>query len=1085
MFCIVLTLVGSYNPIGYETVGEFLHTWNNNPLCNGEFPCAEANIWFNSSSGYMQFFNGETLYEARDRSSWLTNSFGLATYAGSDFVYLSKDHLGDYEMELDSDFSTYWKQDLWKCVDFGPVKKFCVGWRRGQKTDDIYMKNNFHWLVNESTPFTYNRPLWYVHEFKNISIENDGDDLIIYCYDDFWSGDDYVERCDSFEFGVDSFEKDNVTMMRIIDSTTKEGHWLVTNETKARLRYEGGDSVMLLFPINNGVPMVGWTGHDSIKTYWIDAVSEEINGDFINEQSGYIMARTTLGTTYSAVNNTGQKVGRTKVTGTEWWRGYTGWNINDTIPKNADITSIAVHFEVSSIAGSVTSWKSKLYSCGDNCVADNHGLEAGPGANKGDWDDGNYTGYEVIWNDFCGGGNQPCSGDHVLWAGEEYDNTSLHDLNKSIQNNYWYMTSMRDSSDYLIAEQWTAIFDIGVRNRLIVNFTVPDGGLNVNQTNPVNNSVITTTQPTINLNLTGIAGGDYTIDLCYFNLNGSVTVNGSNVNNGTVGLGSLAEAGTGAYWWEINCTDVFNFEAFSGRSYFNISKETSIYAVDFHEVSDFAVSNADYEEKIQLYFNTSEELNLTLFTTMNLVKVSGGGTNVLSTRIKVDNNEVLEEALRSMSTVNDIGSTGTKPFVFNVSAGQHNLTMDWKRSGEGIVDVENLDIILVEFKSVLGNPIRQQITEANFGWEGTDEEQIFNWTVQKSVLSGSYYYTKQTINESSVQSTTATFYIKDIDSVDEESPRWLRWLQNQNDVGSLAGLWAEEEDYFGDNHSIVAQQTRAGASVSVNSSIIDFDFRDSETAKINAFHVTNETANGTTTITLPAGTHIIANVTKTIVNATGYFLSAGVSIESSVGGQTPTIFINSSEGGLAHCYTEKERYLSRTNDIGNVFMNVICHELTVGQDYTFNLGVIVPSGKNLVIYDDAFNGFEVTEFPTVVSLIEILPGVVGEWAMAIIFCIGGSGFLFLFISCKFDKEHHYIFKVFLIFIGIFLFLITSNSAATITNLENISSTTDMAQTTYGVNIWIFYVLLAAFVVGAIMYSLRKLRKVDDDKIEAI
>ncbi|GAH15624.1 unnamed protein product, partial [marine sediment metagenome] len=99
----------------------------------------------------------------------------------------------------------------------------------------------------------------------------------------------------------------------------------------------------------------------------------------------------------------------------------------------------------------------------------------------------------------------------------------------------------------------------------------------------------------------------------------------------------------------------------------------------------------------------------------------------------------------------------------------------------------------------------------------------------------------------------------------------------------------------------------------------------------------------------------------TIKNATGYFLSGALSIQSATAAQTPTFFINSSTI-TTDCYSKKERTLKSNDEIGSVYLNTICQGLTVGATETFYLGVTVATGKTLIIYDDMFNGFEVNEF---------------------------------------------------------------------------------------------------------------------------
>ncbi len=389
----------------------------------------------------------------------------------------------------------------------------------------------------------------------------------------------------------------------------------------------------------------------------------------------------------------------------------------------------------------------------------------------------------------------------------------------------------------------------------------------------------------------------------------------------------------------------------------DVSGDTSLQAVKFN-VSDFSFGSDTYVEEVIVNFNTTgEQTNLTLMTSMNIVKLTRGGSSAVWTRIKVDGTEVLEEKLRTVDSTRDEGTTGTKPVSFNVTAGEHNITLEFKRTGTGAIGVNDIDMNLGQLRTTLNNTVRGQIVNDTFTHSSAGFVPAFNWSVNKTSECPTFMVVKQTLESTGV--ADVDYYFENLQD-GHTSPYWSRYMSGSSDVGSVSGIFIESDDDGTHNHTI--QSRTSAGTITSNFTLMDFDMKDFDDNIINNFHTSNSSTNLTDYLDLGAGTHLLASRTVTVQEGNGYFLTMSSSFTSPAGFQTPTYYINATGVPESSCYSKKERYLSSSSDIGNAFIYMICSDLTPGNSYTFNLWVDVQAGETLRHKDESFNGFEVTSF---------------------------------------------------------------------------------------------------------------------------
>lgn len=412
---------------------------------------------------------------------------------------------------------------------------------------------------------------------------------------------------------------------------------------------------------------------------------------------------------------------------------------------------------------------------------------------------------------------------------------------------------------------------------------------------------------------------------------------------------------------------------------------TSLYAIK-DTVADFNFSaGTGYQLVHQTVFNTTDaNSTFVQHITLNINKLSIGTANQIYLRTKIDGATIVDERVRTTSVAGEVGSTGTYPEMFSVPAGSHNFTLEVMATGAGGLSVDDIDLTLLEMKATTNISVHGQITAGVFNHSSANFVPAFNYTIFKGLVSPTFNSVKQTITATFTgqSGVTASYQFKNLNDNDT-SPYWTRFLQLTNDVGSMGMGWTDaNENAVAYNQTILSRVTTvnptANPVVRSNTTVFSMDLRDNQSNLINNFQVHNNQTNLTSFIDYSSpGIYNIVNKTVTIYNGTGYFLAMSVSFKSQTGTDTPTFFINASNVPQSVCYSKKERYMVSVNDVAVAFIFMICSNLTVGNNYTFNLWIEPPGPvKTIRLFEESFNGFEVNPLSSTDTPLPPIPTII-------------------------------------------------------------------------------------------------------------
>jgi len=386
---------------------------------------------------------------------------------------------------------------------------------------------------------------------------------------------------------------------------------------------------------------------------------------------------------------------------------------------------------------------------------------------------------------------------------------------------------------------------------------------------------------------------------------------------------------------------------------------TSLYGRKFN-ANNFTFASSTYVEGTKINFNTSiDNLQMVLMTSMNVLMLDKPGqNNEVWARVKVDGNPLFTERIRSVSVANAEGSTGIKPFIFNITnKGSHNLTIDFLRTGIGSISINDIDLSLGKFRTTGNGVIHGEIKSSQTLHSNTTYVSIYDFNFTKTSSARTYISFKTTITKTTAGNVT--YYIENKDT-GARSPYFRRYLSSSSDIGSLSGFFISSNTSGRANYTLKASVS-SGIATS-NYTIIYFDLYSNNSKLINSNFTSNPLTNISSTKTYAAGTHNIANLTLQIKEGNNAFVSLSTTFRPLANSQTPTIFINATNLPQTNCYSKKERYLASVADVANAYIYLICENLTLNQNYTFNAWLKVPASRSVVMLDEALAVFETTKF---------------------------------------------------------------------------------------------------------------------------
>jgi len=401
-------------------------------------------------------------------------------------------------------------------------------------------------------------------------------------------------------------------------------------------------------------------------------------------------------------------------------------------------------------------------------------------------------------------------------------------------------------------------------------------------------------------------------------------------------------------------------------------ENTSLLMYSF-DIDSFVISSTTQTPFINVSFPTTDPiLGVGVLFSANCERLTGL-TNKVTAEVIYDGVLADTRQVCSVNSAGDITSGGMLPDGLVSFPGEHNIQINFNISQSGSVNISNIDMNLLQTKSAHGIPFNASKRDMFFSFSNTDFQIVANYSAV-NITNGSQQFFWFQFSASGTGEDVIYVYVKNEDS-GFTFPFTAGYIADSNDLRSMSLVFFDgSQETFSDptNYSIYAK-TRNGETINIDGIFRTGNIRDLVGNLGNSFFVTNESTNLTNFITLGEGTHLLTSKNVTVYNGTDLYLNVHVSINSSSGTQTPTMFINSTETGRC---TQKQRYLSANIDHASIFAYFLCNNLTINESEVYSLYLTVDAGETVNLLDEAMSGAEASIFNLTFENLAPIPNII-------------------------------------------------------------------------------------------------------------
>ena len=375
-------------------------------------------------------------------------------------------------------------------------------------------------------------------------------------------------------------------------------------------------------------------------------------------------------------------------------------------------------------------------------------------------------------------------------------------------------------------------------------------------------------------------------------------------------------------------------------------------------IPDTSITATTYTTVAIVDFNTTTTENFTLITSLNAQRLGSPLDTTLIARVLVNDAIVNEQNVRSFSSSGEYGVTSIDPTFFELGTGEHNMTIQFRKTvTQGSVLITNMSAILQKARTTdddlvnIGNP------RFLYGYNNVDWEQVLNGTGTKLGEGMDFSIIKKTITATGTTVSAEEFCL-DIENPICDSPVIERYMSSASDIGSVSTTYIFPLEETGPFNFSFKAKSSTGETVTANITSFTMSLESYKNNTIQSDYVNNPLFNDTLHEVVDEEWFLLDNITLTLLNGTGLFMSAVTNMQSITGAQTTETKINISAG---QSY-QLSRTLSSNDDIGNVYLHKIAENLTVGNTYTIELWTRAESGEQFNQHDEGLTVFEVTNY---------------------------------------------------------------------------------------------------------------------------
>src|SRR6056297_1844039 len=282
--------------------------------------------------------------------------------------------------------------------------------------------------------------------------------------------------------------------------------------------------------------------------------------------------------------------------------------------------------------------------------------------------------------------------------------------------------------------------------------------------------------------------------------------------------------------------------------------------------------------------------------------------NELSVRYSLNGEYIYDKVIRSIDDIDEVGSIA---YIINIEGkiGENIITQEYKRTGDGVVSLYNINYILSKMKDNKGRNINHEYVNGSREFVGTGGfVNTMNRTYSTSYNGRLLYIDSYRIMSDSTTLTKS--YVTNYNT-SESSHQVLRDINDLDSIGSVSNNYIYNDMVGGDGYTYQRYDyAEAGDNIDVIGESLLMDLNVSSSDYIPNINNSNPATDGTNYISIPEDTDVnILNGSITLQNGTKLLSIGTLSVWSSPKGKF-TMYgeIKNSTGNII-CTKQKERTL--------------------------------------------------------------------------------------------------------------------------------------------------------------------------------
>lgn len=378
--------------------------------------------------------------------------------------------------------------------------------------------------------------------------------------------------------------------------------------------------------------------------------------------------------------------------------------------------------------------------------------------------------------------------------------------------------------------------------------------------------------------------------------------------------------------------------------------------------SNINIPSSTWGEVYSTVFNISKVSQITFPGAIQIEKLSGGSSNDIYGRIKINGSVVSTSKLSSVSSVGEPKVSSFKQFIYQAGINTYELSIEMYATGAGASRIDHFNGVIIKSETSDSTKTNMTIEDFDVSYSSTTFTNQYNYS--NNALRPTLILDRMVVEKTTTGHIDSYTYNPN-DSV--QSPYYSRYV-TATGTGTTQMYSVDNGTTASFLHQFYSRVNSGTATA--NKSVVMIDLKDELGNVVHYNQSSNNNTNLTNFITAVAGKTHIANASITLEEGDSVLVLVDASITSESGNHQIILWVNETSG---LCHSHKDRQVKISSQKGNGFDVMLCEGLTTGMQYNFSYDILVTSGESSRVYDESLVLLDFTEFNGSESITNVTP----------------------------------------------------------------------------------------------------------------